>query len=357
MREGRFAMKPGIFRLILACVVLVHHNFPLRMGAFAVGLFFVLSGYWISRMWRSKYSLRRWAYVDFAISRWWRLVPVFVTVNGLAAVLAMTGQLSGNTSPVGNPGWWMTQLSVLGATTFGRLLPPVWSLDVEMQFYLIAPLTIAVIAMASRSIVASVIAVTLGWSLLRFATGTEMEMARLDLYLWPFLIGIAADRWSWEPSQRLVGASVATLMGLVVLLIANPSTRHLIWVRGSDVGSGAPDVLAAALLYVGSVLLGVPLALHTVSRQSGSVDRWFGDLSYPLYLFHWIPREWYYANADWTEPAWRNGLLLMANFMLSLAGAIALLHLIDRPSQRIRTRWLRGRSQRLPTADQPIAAS
>jgi len=76
-----------------------------------------------------------------------------------------------------------------------------------------------------------------------------------------------------------------------------------------------------------------PLRLGTVYRTSGSWDRWLGDLSYPLYLFHWIPREWYYSNLDWSKPAWQNGILLLVNFGMAALGAVALLHLVDRPVQ------------------------
>jgi peptidoglycan/LPS O-acetylase OafA/YrhL len=40
----------GLFRLFLAFAVVLHHSFPLRLGAWAVDVFFILSGYWISRL-------------------------------------------------------------------------------------------------------------------------------------------------------------------------------------------------------------------------------------------------------------------------------------------------------------------
>jgi hypothetical protein len=46
-----FQLKPGLFRLFLSLIGVMHHSFPIRLGGWAVGILFVLSGYWIARMW------------------------------------------------------------------------------------------------------------------------------------------------------------------------------------------------------------------------------------------------------------------------------------------------------------------
>ncbi|MEM9110817.1 MAG: acyltransferase family protein [Planctomycetota bacterium] len=136
-------ISPGVFRFFLATLVVIHHSFPLRLGAWAVGLFFVLSGYWISRMWRQKYAAQASPYAGFLLSRWWRIAPLFFAVHLLAAGLIAMGVAGGSQTLLNDPVWWLTQPAVAGSTQFGRLLPPAWSLDVEMQFYFLAPLLMA----------------------------------------------------------------------------------------------------------------------------------------------------------------------------------------------------------------------
>jgi hypothetical protein len=43
------------------------------LGGWAVAMFFVLSGYWIARMWDEKYSREDTHYLTFVISLCWRL--------------------------------------------------------------------------------------------------------------------------------------------------------------------------------------------------------------------------------------------------------------------------------------------
>src|SRR5258708_13297126 len=77
-------LSPGGVRLFLAMVVVVHHSLPLRAGSWAVDVFFVLSGYWITRMWNTRYRQTRIPYITFLVTRWWRLAPVFLVCTVLA---------------------------------------------------------------------------------------------------------------------------------------------------------------------------------------------------------------------------------------------------------------------------------
>jgi peptidoglycan/LPS O-acetylase OafA/YrhL len=79
----------GLFRLFLASLVVLHHSFPLRLGAWAVYAFFILSGFWICQMWFRKYSQTRTPFLTFLVSRWWRLAPVYMVCTGLSVVSAL----------------------------------------------------------------------------------------------------------------------------------------------------------------------------------------------------------------------------------------------------------------------------
>src|SRR5258708_12386478 len=77
-------MTPGLFRLFLSTVVVISHFSRFDLGAMAVDLFFVLSGYWICRMWREKYMTAPNPYTTFIASRFGRLVPTFLLANAIA---------------------------------------------------------------------------------------------------------------------------------------------------------------------------------------------------------------------------------------------------------------------------------
>ena len=323
-------MTPGAFRFLLATLVVVHHSFPPRLGCISVGMFFVLSGYWIARMWQQKYSKHQYPYISFLMGRWWRLAPLFIVVHLLAVVYVGLGG-SGNTNAVSNWKWWATQPLIAGSSQFDRLLPPSWSLDLEMQFYVVSVFLITGVMQFAFRECACLLAALFAWGCLMLVSGSTTETARLDVFMWLFLAGTMAHRFHWKPSIVAQWTSVVAVVVLISAMIALPQTRELVWRSG--ISSAGSNAFSSMIFFAGMCLVSIPLTLGTVCRNSGSWDRWLGDLSYPLYLFHWIPREWYYSNVDWSKPAWQNGVLLLANFGMAVLGAVALLHMVDRPVQ------------------------
>src|SRR5688572_29757476 len=89
-------LDPGAFRLFLAMLVFVHHFSGLGLGTYAVLVFFVLSGFWLERMWGERYKATQRPYLTYMISRIWRLAPVMVLVSAITiALLPMIGTPTG----------------------------------------------------------------------------------------------------------------------------------------------------------------------------------------------------------------------------------------------------------------------
>jgi len=331
---------PGSLRFGLAALVVVHHSFPLRMGLWAVYVFFILSGYWISTMWDHKYRLTRWPVMTFYVSRWWRLAPVFLFCTLLA--LACTDMRPpGNSSPFI---WFTRQILVVGSLSAGNLLPPAWSLDVEAQFYLIAPGLFWLMRKRRIDVIGTGILMSF-LAFLYFAywppqPGPWQLRFVLAPYLGFFLTGVAIHRWSWQPSNRLAIGSVAVFFAATALLLLSPSTRGGIWTPGVS----APDMWWHQLWAGAGALLITPFIALNVRSPSDRWDRLLGNWAYPLYLFHWLPRQWYYRNVNWTASWWDSCALLMMNFAIALAGSFIILWFFDRPLDRLRARWVNGRT-------------
>ena len=130
-----FIIKPGFFRLFLASVVFLHHLSSFAIGSMAVLVFFVLSGYWITKMYNEKYTLKKNTYFAFVISRVLRLFPIFVVASMIQ--YSTLEFLNIDTK------LYLSSLSnyiMLGYNLIeNKLVGPAWSLDIELQYYLLFP--------------------------------------------------------------------------------------------------------------------------------------------------------------------------------------------------------------------------
>lgn len=351
-------MGPGLFRLLLAILVVFHHSTPLRLGTFAVYVFFILSGYWIARMWDSKYSRTATPYWTFLVSRWWRLSPVFFAciLMGFLSALALN---NGFPQACTSWEWWIRQIPIIGSSSLGLVLAPSWSIDVEMQFYIAAPLLI-IISNRWRAFGCWLLfAGSLVWFIATRHSGDSENLPCGWLYLPFFCTGTLLHRTEWNAGRNLAWGTLFVFAIITLVILACPPTRPCIWIVGAfDHNETLPaSIQTGRWLYsfAGAFLM-VPFISWNVRQRSGRLDREIGNFSYPLYLFHWIPREWYYHYVNWSLPAWRNGLLLTGNFVIAFVSAWLMLRLIDRPAERFREGWVNARLKK-PDAVPPVLAN
>ena len=104
----------------------------------------MLSGYWIFKMYEEKYIRYHNAYWTYIRSRLMRLVFVYWFVLAVATFFITNAILHANS-------WqrfslveiFIKNIAILGLNTSPIIfLTPAWSLDVEVQFYLLAPLLV-----------------------------------------------------------------------------------------------------------------------------------------------------------------------------------------------------------------------
>ena len=332
---------PGALRLILAFAVFLHHTTSYNLGMSAVLLFFVLSGYWVATMWTRTYSKTSAAYFTFLVSRVWRIVPVFALCSAVAwALLLWRG---GAPEDVG--GLWrqlFSNVMILGYNSlpFQANLPG-WSLDMEMQFYLIAPLFVFLVSKNVYFLAGCVLLSILSQSLGGAATVAP--------FLRFFGIGVASAAHGFAPSRRLAyGSLFATLAVLLVW--------GVIFFKNLALGGGEGHLLAfGARTNLLIAVMATPWALYTTRQKTGSTDRMFGDLSYIFYLLHWSV-----IGAIGTgEGSYANRLFLCSEALVVIFAASWLIwRLFDQPIGKWRSAWVSGRKIGAEPlgALQPVAA-
>ncbi len=324
--SDKFA-SPGAFRLALALAVFLHHTTSFNIGLPAVLIFFVLSGYWVATMWAQIYSKTSWAYFTYLTSRIWRVAPVFALCSAISWALLISR--GGAPDGVGSLTHQIfSNIMILGYNSLSfQANIPAWSLDMEMQFYLVAPI---VVFLVSRNMVALFVCAL--FTLFSQWIGGSTTVAP---FLYFFGIGVASASRGLKPGRGLAYASLAATLTVLFLCA-------LVLVR--DVMLDEPH--KAPLLAFGSTtsfliaLMMTPWALYTTSQKGGSNDRMFGDLSYIFYLLHWSVL----GALRTGEGSYLDRILLCSEaLVVILAASYVIWRVFDHPINKWRSAWVSGR--------------
>ncbi len=345
--------------------VIIHHQltpFSLHGGFLGVDLFFVLSGFLITSLLLGEY--RKTATIslkNFYMRRLLRLGPALATY--LCASLLVTWHtrlidLNRQLKLVAYALFYATNWRM--AFRWDETLDPtaiIWSLSIEEQFYLIWPLilfTCLAFKLKHRYIVAGLIVVTFAIAINRYlllAAGTDLTRlyygsdTRADALLLGCLFAflhVAAP--AWRLKNWLKAAGVACAIGGAAL-IATADFSDLFLYRGG--------FTVFALLSVVVIFSSANSPVRILSILFSWLPlRWLGEISYGLYLWHWlvVRNATFHFLGRW-EP-W-------AKLGLALGIAATSYYLIERPFNRLKTRFsakaTSPRTTQLPITPAPLA--
>jgi len=319
--------SPGAFRLVLALAVFLHHTTNYNLGMSSVLIFFVLSGYWVAVMWSRTYSKTSWSYFTYLVSRFWRVVPVFALCSAISwALLYARGDAPDFSGGLGRQ--IFSNIMIFGYNSLPyQANVPGWSLDMEMQFYLIAPLLAFLI---SKNIF--VVLLCAVGSLFSQRLGGAATVAP---FLYFFAIGVTAARHELKPSKALAyGSLCATLTLLFVCL--------MLLVKNFALGepSAAPLLAFGSTTNILIALMMTPWAIYTTRQKTGATDRMFGDLSYIFYLLHWsVLGLLKTGEGSYGERLW----LCSEALVVILVASYAIWTLFDHPINAWRSAWVSSR--------------
>lgn len=337
---------PGAFRLFLAGLVFVHHFSSFSLGGYAVYVFFVLSGFWVQRMWTERYALTRAPYATYLVSRVWRLVPVMALVSAFSlAVQPLVGMPPDWLAPDNPLHLAFSSVFLLGyAWLEMRPVGPAWSLDIEMQYYVLAP----ALALLAARIGPRVLLVLAANCTVVFAVVLFPSALVVLRYLGFFVAGLCAARLDWRPSPRMAGWCAGLAIAVVAAVIVSPWRSALL--LGAHPG---PYAWAMPPLNVALAVLTIPYAIFTTGRRSDGDDRMMADLSYIVYLLHWSGVIWFHH----VTGGWPVRLAVVATCAVLVgAGSWLIWRFYDKPINRIRAHWVESRmAARIEPDDAPLA--
>jgi peptidoglycan/LPS O-acetylase OafA/YrhL len=322
-----------MFRLFLASVVVLSHFTKLSVGTAAVELFFVLSGFWIYRMFDGKYRHAARPGTLFVASRIMRILPVFLIFNTLTLALhfAWRDHVAASQSAIDI----IPNVIVIGYASLPfRPMVPAWSLDIEMQFYLLFPFIFSVMRNAHRNVWAVSLTILAASGAYMSVTLLQDETQNLLPFIGFFVLGMFCAHTRWHPSRRLAGGAALLCAGGLAVVLALPSLRGLalVTINQTEFAWNNPMNFAVAVLLA-------PLALCSVYGKSSRRDRLLGDMSYVVYCSHWLAvllADHCLSELNRFAKAPALVVLIIATYLASL---IVLVY-VDRPIGRWRERWI-----------------
>jgi len=342
----------GTFRYALAMLVVLGHLWPgvwdvplAHPGVYAVFGFYLLSGYLMSLTLSRTYPFDVTGTLRFFGNRALRIYPPYLVVlaaSTVAIAFAPGGALGINPF-LRRPDalWgWLKNIWIFGvAGEKLRVVPPAWSLDVELCFYVAMGLLLG----RQRWISALWCVASLGYTgwLLASDAAWQLRYAPVAAASLPFSLGAVLYHFG-QPLRaalrRLGNRRAGTLaFSSGALFVANAVLADEIWSAPMAFGFYASLGMAAVVLTLVDAL-----DVASLPRRVVVCDRWLGRLSYPIFLCHWLAA----LLSVWIVYGGRRPAEGPAVFLCAQAAvhAIALMVYlgVERPIERLRTIVRRG---------------
>lgn len=323
-------------RAIAIIAVLIYHVYPpaLPGGFTGVDVFYVISGFLITRIVIEDLRANRFSLAEFYLRRIQRLLPNAVLTIGVTVAVWKILMLPSQATQAARHGLWAL-FNVSNIYTWLNLgdywsdtaewapLTHTWSLGVEEQFYLLYPgLLLLLVTYQPRRLhvwlVAAAVGSVIACVLVTLSNPTA-AFYLLPTRFWELLIGcvLALPRVATSaslavsgPTNEAVASTRWNLCGLAGIVLVGTG----FWTVDND--QSFPGWVALV------PTVGTGLLVLSMLEGSGRVVRWLaapflvyiGKLSYSLYLWHWpaITLGKYLANVH-GFPAWSG----------AVAGAVA----------------------------------
>ena len=359
----------GLRAIAVTAVVLYHLGISWIPGGFlGVDLFFVISGYVITRLILD--SINQSSALDlraFYAARIRRIYPgmifmvvctiIFIGVWAPEAIKRFLSDLP--YALTGTINWLLVARNQDYFETIGRppLLQHTWSLAVELQFYLIWPIILLAVLkyFGKRNIarIALIIAMISGTTL--FFVSLQLDQANAkqishiyfgtDTHSLGLFLG-SALAVSWIPqnlsaniekrAQDVIDAiGVVGLLGLISTFLFIDQTNANLY------------RIAFPLAGIFGCLVIISL-VHPASRFAPLIStapfRWIGQRSYGIYIWHWVIFQVTRPSVDLSGQTWA---LYLARVLLVLALADISLRWVEIPfRQGLVQNWFRGMKYR-----------
>ncbi|MDR3503816.1 MAG: acyltransferase family protein [Legionella sp.] len=330
----------GLRALAILFVLIFHSGLTLIPSGFVgVDIFFVISGFLITRIIHQSLQNNNFSFLQFYGHRLWRLQPLFICLILMTMLFALLFYLPDDllqySKSARKTSLFMSN-RYFERITSGYFAPDAhqlpllhtWSLSIEWQCYLILPLAIYVLQRVFSK--KSMLGITYLGTLIFFAVSfylsskyPEKTYYQFSSRIFEFLIGSCvalSPKRSAINKYLLNGLSIAAILAIIYI-----ATR-------SEINPGFPNGYALALCVATAVLIAVgdyetkPVLTKVLSLKP---IVFIGLISYSLYIWHWpLFALLHYQNIEATPS------ILILVFSLIFILAYLSWRFIEKPARR-----------------------
>lgn len=293
-------------RAIAVLSVVIYHVFPnfLKGGFIGVDIFFVISGFLISTIIFENLNNNSFSFATFYSRRIRRIFPALITVLITTAIFGYYVLFSDEFHQLGR--------HIIGGATFSsnftllkesgyfdtsselKPLLHLWSLGIEEQFYIIFPILCYLIykfktkfALTKNSIcylIIFLLAVSFIFNVISINEDTTKTFYYPHTRFWELLFGsflalLLLNKNSFFDNNEKFN-SILSFVGIITLIIG------FVYI---DATLKFPGYIAL-IPVIGSFLVIASGNNATINKflLSNKILVWFGKISFPLYLWHWV---------------------------------------------------------------------
>lgn len=297
-------------------------------GFVGVDMFFVISGYLITRNIMRDLNGNGFSFKRFYIARLRRLMPALFVTIALSlvfgyllfspdALIRLSGSAIAGVVSLASIQFWMSS----GYFDVGADLKPLlhlWSLSVEEQFYLFWPLILVLLVYWLKSnrslfiVIAMIALASLTASQVLLNGSPEMAFFWAHTRAYEFLIG-ALYAWKELNTKSVQINSANQLNPLLVILSLLVLAYCFI---EYDKSVAFPGLAALLPCFATVALISQKETLFVKTLLANNVMSWVGRISYSVYLVHWPVWVYWVFWSNRTPDVWEKSLMLALIFLL-----------------------------------------
>jgi peptidoglycan/LPS O-acetylase OafA/YrhL len=293
----------GIYRFLLATNVVLYHLLGVpEIGPLAVYSFFILSGFLMTTIMHDTYGYSLTGAKKYFLNRFLRLYPLYWSL--LLLTFASIWFIGNDFSREFHPKMFIPETSQQFIANLGmifpdfnpaeypnRLHPATWALTIELFFYFLIGIGLS----RSKLLTIFWLAISLVVTIIYNLSGSYgIGYGNIFTASLPFSLG--ASIYFYKDAihsvlRKLTGDNhlfFFSTIFLITLLVSAFSSQLF----HPDIAWKVTLLLSVANLFNSAIMVVVLYHEKAESRQFRWLDRYLGDLSYPLYVFHWTAALW-----------------------------------------------------------------